>query len=145
MSKMIMIAGGAILLLGGGGAGLYFTGVIGGEEAEAAAPTPATLPAAILELEPFLTNINPGGKHAARLKVNLVISPEERVAEIQADTLLMARMRDSILSLLTSKTFDDLNSPDGKQAFRAELQEKLTEQVGGDNLREVLFHDFIVQ
>lgn len=142
--KMILIVVGAVVLLGGAGAGLYYAGYFGGETAEAAEPV--ELPPAILELDPFLTNINdPRGQRAARLQVKLVVAPAERVAEIEADALLTAQLRDHVLSMLTAKTFEQLNTPEGKEAFREEMKAALAELIGTGELRQVLFSDFIVQ
>ena len=142
--KMLIIVGGVVLLLGGGGAGLYFSGYFEEETAEAAEPV--VLEPGVLDLDPFLTNIHdPGGQRAARLQVKLVIAPVERVAEIQADALLMAQLRDHILKMLTAKTYEELNSPDGKETFRSEMNEQLAELIETGELRQVLFSDFIVQ
>lgn len=142
--KLIMIGGGGGVLLAAVAGGLYFTGFFDTETAEAAEPV--KVPPAILQLEPFLTNINdPRGQRAARLQVQLVVSPPERVPEIEADPLLMARLRDHILSLLTAKTFEELNTPGGKESFRDEMKESLSALIEDSELEQILFSDFIVQ
>lgn len=144
--KLIMIGGAVVVLLAGGGGAAYYFGLFGGGEVEAAEAAPVELPAGLLELQPFLTNIaDKRDDHAARLQVKLVIAPEEKIAEIQADALMMARLRDDILSLLATKAFDELKTPEGKEAFRAELFESLQEHFEDVEMREILFGDFIVQ
>ena len=78
----------------------------GDSESDSEAGDQAEQTIGVLEMETFLTNINdPEGQRHARLRVKLAVVPEERVAEIKADALLMARLRDRILTLLTSKTY----------------------------------------
>lgn len=145
--KLIMIGGATVLLLAGGGGAAYYFGLFGGgEEVEAASAEPVETPAGLLELEPFLTNIaDRQNDHAARLQVKLVIAPAERIPEIEGDVLVMARLRDDILSLLATKSYGELKGPEGKEAFRGELFEALKAEFGDAELREVLFGDFIVQ
>ncbi len=146
--KIMMMAGGGVLLLGAVGAGLYFSGILGGGDEDAAEEevVEEVAPPAILELERFLTNINdPRGERAARLQAKLVITPAERVAEIEADAVLMARLRDQTLSLLATKTYEELSKPEGKEAFRGEMRVKLAALIGEGELQEILFSDFIVQ
>ena len=100
----------------------------------------------VLEMETFLTNINdPAGERHARLGVKLAITPEEQVAEIKADPLLMARLRDRILTLLTSKTYRQLNEAKGKELFRKQIIERLNPLLESGEVKEVLFSDFVVQ
>ena len=100
----------------------------------------------VLEMETFLTNINdPVGARHARLRIKLAIVPEEQVAEIKADLLLMARLRDRILTLLTSKTYGQLNDAKGKEVFRKEILERLNPLLERGEVKEVLFSDFVVQ
>lgn len=72
-------------------------------------------PAAVLPLETFMTNINdPSGERHARVQVKLAIVPEAAVPEIQSDAVLMARIHDRVLTLLTTKTAIELNDSKGK-------------------------------
>ena len=100
----------------------------------------------ILEMETFLTNINDSsGERYAKLQVKLAVTPQEKVAEVTADPLLMARLRDQVLTLLTSKTYQDLSDPAGKEEFRSEIQQRLSPLVEGGEVKEVLFAEFVVQ
>ena len=142
--KMIMIAAGAVLLLGGAGAGYYFMFADSpdsetAEAAETAAAPEATI--AVLDLDPFLTNME---RHA-RVQVKLAVAPAESLPLIQADALLIARMRDQILTLLTAKSYEELEAPGGKDAFRREIFAALKPFMKDAELKEVLFSDFVIQ
>lgn len=100
----------------------------------------------ILPLETFLTNINdPLGEKHARVQVKLAIVPEEAVALIQADALMMARLHDRVLTMLTAKTYAQLNDPAGKETFRNEIMEQLNPMLKKGRVKEVLFSDFVVE
>ena len=115
-----------------------------GDDGEEGAEAEETV--GILEMETFLTNINDSsGERYAKLQVKLAVTPEEKVAEVSADPVLMARLRDQVLTLLTSKTFQDLSDPAGKEEFRNEIQQRLSPLVKGGEVKEVLFAEFVVQ
>ena len=100
----------------------------------------------IVEMETFLTNINDAsGERYAKLQLKLAVAPEEKAAEVSADALLMAKLRDQVLTLISSKTFEDLSAPEGKEGFRSEMRERLTRLVEGGEVKEVLFAEFVVQ
>lgn len=147
MSKPLLIGVAAVVLLGGGAGAAYLLGFFGSSDAQAESAEPAPVePAGLLAMEEFLTNINdPSGERFAKLVVRLAIAPEERAAEIEGDAVLRARMRDTVLTLLTSKTFAELNNPQGKEAFRNEIRDKLAPLTKDAEIREVLFSEFVVQ
>lgn len=139
---MIIIAAAVAVLAGGGGAAYYF--FMSGDPTEAAETAEPSV--GLIEMETFLTNINdPRGKHHARLQLRVAVSPETAAEDVKADPLLMARMRDQVLTLLTSKTFDELSQSDGKESFRTEIASRLAPLVDEGEVKEVLFSDFVVQ
>ncbi len=52
---------------------------------------------------------------------------------------------DLLTSLLTSKTYEDIYSLDGKNRLRAEIQERVNQLLGEPQVIAVYFTDFIVQ
>ena len=80
-----------------------------------------------------------------KLQLKLAVAPDTRAAEIQEDAVVMARLRDQVLTLLSSKTPKDLSSEEGKVGFRGEIRDKLTPLIEDAELREVLFSKFVVQ
>ncbi len=139
MNKMMIAAAAVVLLGGGGGAAYYF--VNGG-----AATDEPKASVGLIEMETFLTNINDSrGKHHARLQLKVAVSPEAAAEAVKKDPLLMARMRDQVLTLLTSKSFDELSQSEGKEVFRREIADRLAPLVQDGDVTEVLFSDFVVQ
>jgi flagellar FliL protein len=160
MVKKILMALGCIILLAGGGAGGYYVqeyrasleaGKDGEEKEpkfELPEPIPEEYPAAILSLEPFLANVNdPRGDRFAKVKVQLAIVPEERVPELEEAPLVVAKLRDRILTLISAKSFDELNTADGKRKLRKEIADDVNQVLytKGCAAKEVLFAEFVVQ
>lgn len=129
------------VLLAGGGAAYYF--LVGPDPAEAAVEGIPTDLAAIVNLDPFVTNI--ADEHRARVQVALAVSPASRSREVQADTLLIARLRDKILTMLAASTYEELSSPQGKEGFRKKIQIAAQQAVAEGDVQEALFVDFVVQ
>lgn len=143
--KMILFAAGG-LVLAAGGAGAFFTlrpkPAPPPEAAAAAKPEPP----GIVEMEPFLVNINdPGGEHYAKLDLRLTVAPHTAAEHINADPLVQARMRDRVLTLITSKTLEDLIGPLGKEGLRREIKAHLEPLLEQGQIQDVLFSEFVVQ
>ncbi|MDA1312962.1 MAG: flagellar basal body-associated FliL family protein [Acidobacteria bacterium] len=144
MNKMVIIGIVAAAVLIGGGAAAYF--FFAGGEGEAEVAEEIEEPAGVLELETFLTNLNdPSGSRHARLQVKLGIAPETVIPELEADTMLVARLRDQVLTLVNSKTPAELATPDGKEAFRKQIYSRLKPLIVNGDLKEVFFSDFVVK
>lgn len=153
--KLLLVVAVAVVLLGAGGGTAMFlmrSPAEAGEPADgAAAASPAGAqtydgPAGLVEMEPFLVNINdPEAERFAKVQIKLAVVPEQRAAALADDALVLAQMRDRVLTLLTSKTYEELATPLGKEGFRREIKARLDPLVEGGEIREVLFQDFVVQ
>lgn len=148
MSKKTIIAASAAALLAVAGAGGYFymagKGMLGEGGAAGQAPEPESV--GVITMEPFLTNVADGsGRRHARVEIKLAVSPEERANEVAADKLAMARLRDQVLTLITSKSIEELTSPEGKAALRQQIQQRAAPIVAPGSVKEALFGELIVQ
>ncbi len=139
-NKKVRIGVVALLLICGGAGGYYF--FLGPGAAEAAEEPPPE-PAAIVALDPFLTNI--ADQRRARVEVTLAVAPVERAAEIQEDPLLVARLRDKVLTMLSARTFGELSEGAGKERFRKQIRDAAQKIIEEGEVREALFVDFVVQ
>jgi flagellar protein FliL len=142
MSKKKLLIGilGVALLVGCGAAAYFLLFTTNpAEAAEEAPPEPAT----IVKLDPFLTNI--AGERRARVEVALAISPVSRAEEVQADALLVARLRDKILTMLAARTYEELSSSSGKEAFRKNVRSAAQQVIVDGEVQEALFVDFVIQ
>lgn len=76
------------------------------------------------EIEPFVVNLaDPGSRRYLRVRLKIEFKkPEETEALL---TERMPQVRDAVLLLLSSKTADQLVSPEGKTTLRKELADQL--------------------
>ncbi len=137
-NKKLLIGLAAVLLIGGA-AGVYFFLFASNAADEDAPPEPA----ALVELAPFLTNI--ADQHKARIEVALAVAPLGLSEVIAADPLLVARLRDKILTMLAARTYEELNSPAGKEGLREKIRAAAQEIITEGEVQEALFVDFVVQ
>jgi flagellar FliL protein len=142
----IMIAV-AVIVVAGGGAGTYV--MMGGKEPAAEEETTETETVAstgLVPLDTFLVNLNdPAGERYMKLSLRLTVSPEEVADELKNRELLMAKMRDRVLTILMSKTFQEMNSPLGKEGLRIEIRAQLNPLLEDGEVEDVLFSEFVVQ
>lgn len=85
---------------------------------------------------------DPGGRRYLKLKLDLEVSRKNAISEIER---AMPRIRDAIILLLCSKTYDDLASPTGKQKLRQEILAKLQVLPGGQQIIGAYFTEFVAQ
>lgn len=100
----------------------------------------------VLDLDSFLTNISdPSGERYCKLTLKLAVVPAARVAEVQEDPLLLARIRDQVLTTLSGKTMRELSEPQSKEAFREEIRVGISQLLNDGEVQQVLFSEFVVQ
>ena len=99
-------------------------------------------PKAVLHLESFVVNLSDaeGGRF---LRVGIDLGVDSPPASPAATPT--ARIRDTILAVLTTWRSDALLAPEGKQKLKTELLRGLRDKVPELNVRDVYFTDFLVQ
>jgi flagellar FliL protein len=102
------------------------------------------VPAEVMELEPFIVNLaDPSGKRYLKLQLAVDAKNEELKKEIQAR---MPQIRDSILLLLTSKSYSDIAPVAGKIRLRNEILKIINRSLlGAGSVHAVYFTEFVVQ
>lgn len=139
-----------LLLAAAGGASVWFWT----RGAQAAAPqdeepAPAAINPAdsgMVSLEPFLVNLaDPEAPRFLRATVSLVVGPKARAEELAGDQLTMARVRSTVLELLTTQRASALVTPEGKAELKRAITERVTAVIGRAQVHDVLFADFVVQ
>lgn len=118
-------------------------------DAAGSSPTSgSSKPRGILHLDSFVVNLadSEGGRF---LRVGIDLGLESPLPTTwggeKGPGVPTARIRDSILAVLTTWRSDPLLAPDGKQKLKAELVRGLREHVPELGVREVYFTDFLVQ
>ncbi|NLD38255.1 MAG: flagellar basal body protein FliL [Desulfatiglans sp.] len=97
----------------------------------------------ILTLDTFIVNlIGDRGKNYLKAKVELELDSEKTIVEINKR---LPQIRDSILTLLSSKSSEDINTLDGKFQLRAEIMTTINQYLRTGKIRNVFLTDFIIQ
>jgi flagellar protein FliL len=101
---------------------------------------------ATVNFEPFLVNL--ADKEASRYvktSIRLLVANKESAETIAKGETLMPRMRDTILTLLSTKTAEEMTSNEGKEKLKKEILEKVNEYLPEEGAEDVFFTDFVVQ
>jgi flagellar FliL protein len=151
MKKLIVIGVVLLVLLGAGGGGAWWwmhraeAAQAGGEEKKA---EPAVDPSdtGVLSLDPFLVNLaDKDSPRFLRATIRLVVGPKKQAAELNEDDVAKARIRSSVLELLTEQTSDKVVTPEGKAALKKTIVERSSKILSEGKVTDVLFSEFVVQ
>lgn len=98
---------------------------------------------AMFQVEPFILNIGDrNGSKFLKLTMCLELSSPSLAEKAKAKT---AAIRDAIIMLVTSKSADACNSPEGKLQLKDELIMTLNQLLGDKTVKNIFFTDFIMQ
>ncbi|MDQ6957889.1 MAG: flagellar basal body-associated FliL family protein [Mariprofundaceae bacterium] len=75
-------------------------------------------------------------------KIDLAVRNEEAKAKIEANK---AKINDLVITLLSSKKFSDIRTPQGKYALKEEMVYRINRAVGGKPVKSLYFTDFVSQ
>jgi len=102
----------------------------------------------VVHLEEFTVNLaDPEDNHFLRVTMDLAVGhiPAPLEKEKPNSGLPMARIRDTILSVLTVCKAEPLLTPEGKQQLKKSLLEALNHENPELGVREIYFTEFLVQ
>lgn len=109
----------------------------GPEGAEAAAGESKFIP------ESFTVNLaDSSGAHFAKVDVEIEVDDDRVREEV---TRLKPRIRDFIVVILSSKTYDQIASVDGRDFLREEIRNKINGYLTKGQIKNVYFTQFIIQ
>jgi flagellar protein FliL len=152
MKKLIVIGVGVLVLFGGGGGGAWWwlhraqaAQPAEGEEKKAeTAIDPSDT--GVLGLDPFLVNLaDKDSPRFLRATLKLVVGPKKQAVELNEDDVAKARIRSSVLELLTEQTADKVVTPEGKAALKKTIVERASKILSEGKVTDVLFSEFVVQ
>ena len=136
-----------ILLLAGGGGFFAYTKfmkpkpvVMNAEELKKAQQKKV---GEMLALDPFVVNLSdPQGRRYLKLEITLELGPNTTADMVKP---YMPKMRDMVIMLLTSLTFDEVMTPEGKIRVRDELFERFNLILRPNRIKNIYFTNFVVQ
>jgi flagellar FliL protein len=93
--------------------------------------------------ESFTVNLaDPGRNHFAKVDVDIEIADDFVKEEVSR---LIPKIRDFIVIVLSSKTYDQINTVDGKDFLREEIRNKINGYLSRGQIKNVYFSQFIIQ
>jgi flagellar protein FliL len=141
-SKFIILIVAVLALAGGGAGGAFF--YINTHKGPAAPPPPPE--PGITALEPFVVNLaDGGGRRFLRVTVKLVVEKKDEAKELEENEVDLAKVRSSVLEVLTTQSAEHLVTPEGKAELKKEIAEHASEALEHIKITDVLFTEFVVQ
>ena len=146
-STLIIILIVVLLLLAGGGAAAYFLffkdKAATGEKKPAGQEKPQV--SAFWPMDPFIVNlIDNEGERYLKVVLQLELSDQKMAPEMK---LLTPKLRDTILDLLSAKTYKEMMDPLGKQRLRDEIAMRMNMNMDASKGKviKVYFTEFVIQ
>lgn len=146
-SKLILILAVVLSLAAGGGAAWYFLGHNKSEEKHAAKKPAEVLPPVFVVLEPFTVNLrSEETEHYLQVALTLQVKEQPGADQIK---LYMPEVRNRLLMLLSSKTAEEILTPEGKsklaQDIVTSLKKPFAPETPEQSITNVFFTSFVVQ
>jgi len=96
-----------------------------------------------LKMDPFIVNLKGNGMKRY-LKTTIAIEVEEQEVKQELE-MLTPKLRDTILFVLTSKSYNDLFSNEGKISLKHELIAHINRILKSGTIKAIYITDFIIQ
>ena len=97
----------------------------------------------LYSLDTMIVNLaDHGGKRYLRVTMALELSDPEAVTAIENH---LPQVRDAILMILPTKTYDDISTTDGKIALRNEIMAKINQMMTKGKVNNIYFTEFVIQ
>jgi len=139
--KLLIILVILVVLLAGGGAGAYFKFFKAHKES-AELKKQEEVPV-YHELDTFMVNLaDSGSKHFLKAAIKLKVSSHLGGEECKVRGY---EIRDTILTVLTSKESEDIVKPEDKMALKKQIMEALNHILQKGQVLDVYFTDFLIQ
>jgi flagellar FliL protein len=142
--KLWFIMGGVLLLLGS--VGFLTRNYLVGSKGKAEVAKEAEKVKSIMNLDSFLVNLaDPDATRFVKVSFRLGLNENKLGDELKDDPVALAATRDVIISCLSTKTSDELLSPEGKEKLKKDIRELVSKVLPKGKVIEVYIMDFVVQ
>jgi flagellar FliL protein len=99
-----------------------------------------------MNLDPFIVNLaDTDATRFVKLTLRLGLDESGLGEELDRNPVVVAAARDKIISILTTKTSDQILTPEGKDKLRAEVRDAVNPVLPRGKIVEVFIMDFVVQ
>lgn len=141
LKKIILIAVAAVVLLGG--VGFAYLLLTDEEPSDGKKKAAQHKELATMSLEPFLVNLaDKDVRRYLKVKVELEVENEKAAKELEKS---LARIRDIMIMLLSSKTYQDIATSEGKVALKQEIIKQIATVPQGKKIHGAYFTEFVAQ
>ncbi|MBM4284337.1 MAG: flagellar basal body protein FliL [Deltaproteobacteria bacterium] len=141
--KIILLFLGVFILAGGGGLAYIILFDDPPPPGKGNRPPKAQAPQALMPLDPFLVNLaDKDARRYLKLKLELEVDSEKSIKELEKS---LPRIRDALILLLSTKTYAELATAEGKLQLKGEILQRLTKMPGGQKIIGAYFTEFIAQ
>ena len=97
----------------------------------------------IYSINPFVINLaGSEGKRFLRIKMDLELKDQATIEQVRAQ---FPRVKDKLLTILSSKKFEDISTVEGKKVLRAEIAGTIDTLFSKGAVTNVYFTDFVVE
>jgi flagellar FliL protein len=97
----------------------------------------------LVTLDSFVVNLSdPMGRRYLKTTLDVEVASAAAAAEL---TAAMPKVKDTLLLLLSSKSFADISSMDKKIELKNDIVSRLNQIIGKNKVRNVYFTEFVVQ
>ncbi len=97
----------------------------------------------IYSISPFVINLaGSGGKRFLRVKMDLELKDQTTFEQVHAQ---LPRVKDTLLTILSSKKFEDINTVEGKSDLRTEIAAKMGTLFSKGAVTNVYLTEFVVE
>jgi len=140
--KWLIIGIAGIIIIAGGLTGglLYIKHVSKGTENQKSGKSSVGI---LWPMEPFVVNLaDSTGDRYLKAVIQIEVSDQENTATLDQ---LKPKFRDSILDILSSKSYKELMEVSGKQRLREDIAFKLNSLLSKGRIMRVYFTEFVIQ
>jgi len=100
-------------------------------------------PPVLIDIENITVNLaDTDQSRFLRTQIKLEVRNEEAKQKVDEN---MVKINDMIITILASKTFDQIRTPQGKYALKEDLIYRMNRIVGGKPIKNLYFTDFVSQ
>jgi flagellar FliL protein len=154
MSKklIIVILGVVVLLIGMMGAGFFMLwskisasapAAVSPEGQHSEAPQEEHGLGPLYSLGTLIVNLaDEGGKRYLRVSIDMELSDQALQEQVEKR---LPQIRDTILMILPTKTYKDINTTEGKQTLRTQIISELNNFLSNGSITNLYFTEFVVQ
>ena len=97
----------------------------------------------IKPLDTFIVNLSgASGRNYLKVEIGLELSDDGLAEEVENK---MPKIRDAILLILSTRTFDDIKTGEGKLALKEMIMKRINSFLNTGTVRNVYFTSFVIQ